>query len=311
MNKFNVILIFLYFICGIFANENLIAINNISPINKRYSLDNFNNISINDKNNLQNTGKIFDLSNIVTVFKNDIQSPKLFKNISVSDIFGIDEENVSKECVELIQSKYSCITLQDTDFALFCKQLNGGKCNYSNNQIKFDIRDKCNVDLGEVEDFVKTVDNIITTKKFFCIKGDKTEEYCPLTKSLQQGYLRLIKETEKNEKIIQKKKRSPLISNVNSFLPSRSIDSQVIKRDLIDDLKKNCNDTICHQKALEYINNIRKEYSYFNLIYEYQINDDTLKKDLLEILHKGECSAAFSKYIIPSQTLLLLTLLVL
>jgi len=111
------------------------------------------------------------------------------------------------------------------------------------------------------------------------------------------------------KKKLLKKKRSPLISNVNTYIPSRSIDLQVIRRNLVKELKENCKDDVCHKKAIEYINNIRQDYSYFNLIYQYQINDDTLRDSLLKVLREGECSSASMKYIFSCQLLLSIILL--
>jgi len=295
-------------ICGTLSKKDLVPYYNISFLDKRQSLGKVNDFSSINEETVPKVNKIFDLGSISTVFKNDIQTPKLVGNVTISEIFGLDEKDVSKECLDIIHSKYSCITLQNNDFNLFCKNLNDTNCNLDD-QVKFEIRDKCNVNLGDVEEFLKTIKNIISTKQFFCIKMKNETDYCPLTLSLQKGYLDLVKLTEKNEKELAKKKRSPLISNVNTYIPSRSIDLQVIRRNLVKELKENCKDVICHKKAIEYINNIRQDYSYFNLIYQYQINDDTLRDSLLKVLREGECSSATLKYIFSNKILLSIFLL--
>jgi hypothetical protein len=308
MRLYNLLLSSIYLICGAIATKDLIPYYNISFLDKRQSIGKVNDFSSINEETVPKVNKIFDLGSVSTIFKNDIQTPKLVGNVSVSEICGLDEEDVSNECLDILQSKYSCITLQNNDFNLFCKNLNETNCNLDN-KVKFEIRDKCKVNLGDVEEFLKTINNIISTKQFFCIKMKNETDYCPLTLSLQKGYLDLVKLTEKNEKEIAKKKRSPLISNVNTYIPSRSIDLQVIRRNLVKELKENCKDDVCHKKAIEYINNIRQDYSYFNLIYQYQINDDTLRDSLLKVLREGECSRASMKYIFSCQLLLSIILL--
>jgi len=205
MRLYNLLLSSIYLICGAIATKDLIPYYNISFLDKRQSIGKVNDFSSINEETVPKVNKIFDLGSVSTIFKNDIQTPKLVGNVSVSEIFGLDEEDVSKECLDIIQSKYSCITLQNNDFNLFCKNLNETNCNLDN-KVKFEIRDKCKVNLGDVEEFLKTINNIISTKQFFCIKMKNETDYCPLTLSLQKGYLDLVKLTEKNEKEIAKKK---------------------------------------------------------------------------------------------------------
>jgi len=103
-------------ICGTLSKKDLVPYYNISFLDKRQSLGKVNDFSSINEETVPKVNKIFDLGSISTVFKNDIQTPKLVGNVTISEIFGLDEKDVSKECLDIIHSKYSCITLQNNDF---------------------------------------------------------------------------------------------------------------------------------------------------------------------------------------------------
>ncbi|ORX61057.1 hypothetical protein BCR36DRAFT_408037 [Piromyces finnis] len=315
-NKFLISLLFIS--SSVANNSNFISYNGYSPYNIKYimEMENLNNTNSDEKKS------VFDIKQISSMYINDVTNPKISDDLNE---FNFDS---SPLCLSIVKSKYSCITLKSKDFNSFCERLNSDECSiFTDNDTKI-ISELCKINLIEATDFVKTINNLINYKQFFCVKKDekkiiatgnnnnendenkvnidnKTEksnskkekndnDYCPITISLQKGYLQLIAEGEELEMNIKRRKRTPVISNINSFLPSRSIDAQITKKKLVEDFKKNCNYTLCRKKLNEYIMNIREEYSYFNVIYQYKVNDDSLRDNIIDILKEINCSASSS-----------------
>jgi len=271
---------------------------------------------------------VFDIKSISSMLTKDITHPKLMNNST--DI----EFSANKECSEFIKRKYKCINLQDKDFKTYCKKLDSSECGSIGERQVYDVSKLCNINMIEATDLTNTINHLIDGKQYFCLKkninnknisnddnisrsteidvlnnkNESNSEFCPITIALQKGYLELVKEGEKQDLETKKRKRSPLISDVNSFIPSRSIDLQVIKKKLVEDLRKNCNYTFCHEKAVQFIKNIRDDYSYFGVIYKYRVNDDTLENSILNILNSKNCTGTISgiipKYVVKNQILI-------
>jgi len=292
------------------------------------SEDNSTSSSIGD--DTENTNSVFDIKSISSMLTKDITHPKLLNNSTNIEF------PANKECSEYIKKKYKCINLQNKDFKSYCKKLETEECREINEKEMWDISRLCNINMLNTKDLTNTINNLIKGKQYFCLKknannknindninrsteidvsnknndenNDENNEFCPITVALQKGYLELVKEGEKQDIEIKKRKRSPLISDVNSFIPSRSIDLQVIKKKLVEDLRKNCNYTFCHEKAVQFIKNIRDDFSYFGVIYKYRVNDDTLENSILSILNSKNCTGTISgiipKYVISNQILI-------
>jgi len=300
-NKY--LLPFLFVSGSLAVDTNFVSIDGLSPYNNKYLINEPTNISGEEKKS------IFDIKSISSMYIDDVTNPKIIDE----NEFNFD---TSPECLDLVKAKYSCIKLQSKDFDSFCKRLNSTECSELNDEDKSIISGKCNISLYDAEEFKNTINKLINAKKFFCIKKsdnstistsretttnnsnsnnsepcEEEDGYCPITISLQKGYLKLIKEVEEKELNLKKRKRSPVISNVNSFLPSSNIDAQIVKKRLVEDLKKNCNYTVCQQKLVQYLNEIRDDYSYFNVIYQYKVNDDSLRDNILDILREYKCAS--------------------
>ncbi|OUM69169.1 hypothetical protein PIROE2DRAFT_68582 [Piromyces sp. E2] len=303
-------------------NSNFVSIDDYTPFNNKYMINTPNNTIV------EETKSAFDIKSISSMYINDITNPKIIDN---SNEFNFD---TSPECLNLVKSKYSCVKLQSKNFNSFCERLNSTACSLLSDYDRTKISETCKISLLEAGEFVNTINKLINSKKFFCVKindekenssetnikdksvekdekndtesckEDEKDGYCPITISLQNGYLKLIKEIEDQEMNIHKRKRSPVISNINSFLPSRNIDAQIIKKRLVEDLKKNCNFTICRGKLNEYLKGIKDDFSYFNVIYQYKVNDDTLRDNILEILKENNCSGISMRVTLSSKILL-------
>jgi len=389
MKIYNKYLIFSISITGIIAtNNDFVLYKNFNILDNKYLLGTENSNSnvtkasntpqtINNNNNNINNDNIFDISKIVKLYMDDVKKPSFITN--ADNDFNIFDINASPECIEVVKSKYGCIKLQNNDFNSFCDNFEKN-CGLFSESSKTEISKRCDISVELANDFILSINNLLSTKKYFCIKKPVEEEkkendkdkkdnetnetdetddsnddnkdrditvyendlttnpkceniedninkpdnitisaecneeeikklqeektYCPITVSLQHGYLNLIKQVEYQNEQARKSKRSPIISDVNSFIPSRSIDLQVIKRRLIDDLKRNCKYNYCRDAARNYINNIKKDYSYFNVMYQYQVNDDTLKKNIQEILNDKNCSGVSLRFITSNKFLL-------
>jgi len=327
--KYHYLLSFLFAHGSLSLNNNLYYNVGYTPYNK-YELGMGNPSDIGDKKN------IFNIKNISNIYVDDVTKPKIIDSTNEFDF------DTSPECLDLVKSKYSCIKLENKDFKSYCEKLKSPVCTSFIESDKSFISSTCNISLAEAEEFVNTINELLKSKKFFCLEKndnkkeennkqqtekdkqyteennndnitgekikdeDDNEIYCPITLTLQNGYLKLIKEGEEKELNVQKRKRSPVISNVNSFIPSSNIDTQIIKKRLVEDLKKNCKYDVCRGKVHEYLHNIRNDFSYFNVIYQYKVNDDSLRDNIIKILNESKCSGISPRYSLSIHLILII-----